>query len=137
MGSDRPLRILMFVEASSVAGAAKSILGFCRTAPSLKEAGPLEVSIATFQRSAIRAHASPNGFVETARREGVPVHILPERYRFDPLLLHSVREVVRQTRPDLVQTNNVKSHFLVKAAGVQKYTHWIAFHHGYTATDVK
>jgi len=128
----------MFVEASSVVGAAKSILSFCETAASLpSEAGPVSVSIATFHRSVYQGNASPNGFLAAARRQGVTVHILPERYRFDRVVLKSVTDIVRQTAPDIVQTNNVKSHFLVRAAGIPKHHHWIAFHHGYTATDFK
>jgi glycosyltransferase involved in cell wall biosynthesis len=134
----RPLKILMFVEASSVMGAAKSILSFCETATSLaSEADPVEISVATFQRSVSQANVPPNGFLAAARRQGVTVHTIPERHRFDRALLKSVTDIVRQLSPDIVQTNNVKSHFLARAAGIQKHNHWIAFHHGYTATDLK
>jgi glycosyltransferase involved in cell wall biosynthesis len=39
--------------------------------------------------------------------------------------------------PDIVQTNNVKSHLLVRMTGLNRGRSWIAFHHGYTATDLK
>jgi glycosyltransferase involved in cell wall biosynthesis len=45
--------------------------------------------------------------------------------------------MARGYAPDIVQTNNVKSHFLVKLARLHKRHRWIAFHHGYTATDAK
>jgi glycosyltransferase involved in cell wall biosynthesis len=45
--------------------------------------------------------------------------------------------LVDRVRPDIIQTHAVKSHFLVRAAGLQKRTPWIAFHHGYTWPTVK
>jgi glycosyltransferase involved in cell wall biosynthesis len=128
----------MFVEAGSVTGAAKTILSFCETVGSLALKGDsVSVSVATFHRSVPQGNTSPNSFLAAARHQGVAVHILPERHRFDRALLKSVADVVRETEPDIIQTNNVKSHFLVRAAGIKKHHHWIAFHHGYTATDLK
>ncbi len=135
----RPPKILMFIEATSVNGAAKSLLNFCDTIASAGRKGepPISISIATFQRGLLNGNESPNGFVEAVRQRAIPAHVIPERHRFDSRLLKSIQAVVRKAAPDIVQTNNVKSHFLVRAAGIRKHSHWIAFHHGYTATDLK
>ena len=37
----------------------------------------------------------------------------------------------------MIQTHAVKSHFLARLAGLPKCAPWIAFHHGYTWTDLK
>jgi glycosyltransferase involved in cell wall biosynthesis len=39
--------------------------------------------------------------------------------------------------PDVIQTHMIKSHFLVKLARLNQQHPWIAYHHGYTSTDVK
>ena len=36
----------------------------------------------------------------------------------------------------MIQTHSVKSHFLVRCSGLWKKQPWIAFHHGYTATNL-
>jgi glycosyltransferase involved in cell wall biosynthesis len=131
-------KILMFIEASSVNGAAKSLLNFWDTITSMNRSKrPVTVSIATFHRGELKGSDTPNEFVEAVRKRAIAAHVIAERYRFDSRLLTSIQEVVRQTSPDIVQTNNVKSHFLIKAAGIEKQSHWIAFHHGYTTTDLK
>lgn len=39
--------------------------------------------------------------------------------------------------PDVVQTHNVKSHFLMRWSGASQTRRWIAFQHGYTTTDFR
>src|SRR5262249_9790761 len=39
--------------------------------------------------------------------------------------------------PDIVQTHGVKSHFLIWLTRAYRNRRWIAFHHGYTWTDLK
>ena len=76
-------------------------------------------------------------FLQAVQRRGIAAHVISERHRFDRKLISSVREVVERVSPDIVQTNNVKSHFLIKTAAIGKRTRWIACHHGYTSTDLK
>jgi len=40
-------------------------------------------------------------------------------------------------KPDIVQTHAVKSHFLIRLAGINRKRPWIAFHHGYTWTSMR
>ena len=64
--------------------------------------------------------------------------VLEERHPLDPRLLRAVSRLIHRVTPDIVQTHNIKSHALVAAArwrGVR--VPWIAFHHGYTQTDLK
>jgi glycosyltransferase involved in cell wall biosynthesis len=39
--------------------------------------------------------------------------------------------------PDILQTHAVKSHFLVRRAGLDRVYPWVAFHHGYTWPNLR
>ena len=130
-----PLKLLIFLEASSVNGAARSLLNFCDHHASLGT--PLAISVATFERLTPGENEQPNAFIEAVRSRGIPAYIIPERHRFDRQVLQGIRDLVARLAPDIIQTNNVKSHFLLRTSGVVNRTLWIAFHHGYTTTDFK
>jgi glycosyltransferase involved in cell wall biosynthesis len=134
---DNPLKVLLFLEATSVNGAAKSLLTFCDALADNWSSTPVSISVATFHRGALRSDDSPTAFVEAVRKRRITTYVIPERHRFDLQLFSSIRSIVRHASPDVVQTNNVKSHFLIKAAHVEKRCPWVAFHHGYTSTDFK
>src|SRR6185437_11470746 len=134
------VRVLLFLEASTINGAAKSILNFCEGLQCLPEEPRLPrvaLSVATFHRGVRGGRESPNEFVDSVRERGIPVHVIPERFRFDPRLLSELRQLVERVSPHIVQTNNVKSHFLIKKAAIHRKSSWVACHHGYTATDWK
>jgi len=128
----------MFIEASTVNGAAKSLLNFWDTVNGASwQQSTLSLAFATFHRGKVNGERCTTEFLQAVRSRGISTHVIPERHRFDRKLLSSVRDVVEQAAPDIVQTNNVKSHFLIKTAGIQKHSRWVAFHHGYTKTDLK
>jgi glycosyltransferase involved in cell wall biosynthesis len=134
------LKLLIFVEAYSVNGVAKSVFSFAEAVMSLRKSGdlgPIVISIAAFDRPTVDGGCSASAFLEAARAKGITVHVIPERYRFDSQVLRFFRDVVHQISPDIVQTNAVKSHFLMRATGAGRRIPWIAFHHGYTTTDFK
>jgi len=80
---------------------------------------------------------APNAFVTAAREAGVSVDVIRERFRFDPQALTELRAIVDRRAPDIIQTHMIKSHFLIKLTGLGKKYPWIAYHHGYTTTDLK
>jgi glycosyltransferase involved in cell wall biosynthesis len=116
------------MESASVGGPAKNLIEFAR------QAGTVDLRIATFQRGAA---LPPSAFVEAARDAGIPVEVIAERGRFDFGVLPQLRSVVARLGPDIIQTHNVKSHLLVRLAGLRRSIPWIAFHHGYTARDLR
>jgi glycosyltransferase involved in cell wall biosynthesis len=130
------MRILALMEALSVTGPAKNLLNFCQWTNS-KGGAPagLSITLATTSRSP-DTRGDANGFVQAARKAGLPIEVMAERYRFDREVIPQLKEVVRRVKPDLIQTHNVKPHFLVKAAGLHRTVPWIAFHHGYTWTTL-
>ena len=123
----RPIRVFAVIEASTITGPAKNLIEFSRTADST-----VEVCIATFQRG-----LGGNEFVNAARAAGAAVDVIFERFPFDPSLVGELRNVIARREPDILQTHAVKSHFLMRLSGEWKRRPWIAFHHGYTATDAK
>lgn len=131
-----PIRVLAFMEAYVVNGAAKSLLNFCDAVQSAPD-GRIEIAIATFYRGKVSLSDTPNEFVAAARQRGIKTFVIAERSAFDPGVLIAMRRVARTYAPDVIATNNVKSHFLVRLAGLNRNRTWTAIHHGYTATDSK
>ena len=145
----RTIKVLSVIEATTVTGPAKNLLNFNRLVRSPlfqeSELPRVEVSIVTFHRSHTHGNglrdyersASPNAFVAAARAEGIEVDVIRESFRFQPSIIRRLRAIVAQRRPDIIQTHMVKSHFLIKLAGLARKYPWIAYHHGYTTTDLK
>jgi glycosyltransferase involved in cell wall biosynthesis len=136
-----PLRVLALIEATTVTGPAKNIIELCRRARHLgaAEGDPpaAQIIVVTFDRSSTADGQAPNAFVEAALAAGVQVEVIKERFRFDTRVLTELAHLVRHRRPDIIQTHMVKSHFLVRFLRLWRGRPWIAFHHGYTSTDLK
>lgn len=126
-----PLRVLALLEAYSITGPAKNLLQFAQIGHELTPR-PIEVSIAAFHRQ-----DASSLLLDTARQNGIPVYTIAERGRFDWGVTAQLHGIVTQVRPHIIQSHAVKSHFLTRLAGMQKQAPWIAFHHGYTWTDLK
>lgn len=135
------MKILSIIEATTVTGPAKNLLSFCRLLRSpefCRDGVPqIEVSIVTFDRVAGKGDSTPNAFVAAARDSGITVDVITERFRFDRAVIKQLRDIVARRAPDVIQTHMIKSHFLVKFSGLGKRYPWIAYHHGYTSTDLK
>jgi glycosyltransferase involved in cell wall biosynthesis len=128
------IRVLSIMEAAFVTGPAKNLIELAQRSKTPDGDLPaMEFSIATYQRG----QDSANPFVDAARAAAIPVDIIHESGRFDRSVLPQLRAIVAARRPDIIQTHNVKSHFLMRASGLWKTHRWIGFQHGYTTTDFK
>lgn len=130
------MRIVSIVEATTVNAVAKITLEFFRAARELTETS-LEVpavagSIVTFDRD-----SSENEFIQSVRAAGIPIDVIPERRRFDLGVVPALKSIIEQRQPDIVITQSIKSHFLMWRSHLWKKIPWVAYHHGYTATDSK
>lgn len=128
-----PIRVLAMMEAAVVTGPAKNLIEFARTRNAAVSGSPVQISIATFLRGATES----NAFIAAAREAGVPVFILREMRRYDRAPFRQLRELVAELQPHIMQTHNIKSHFFVRWLRLYRDRPWIAFNHGYTATDLK
>lgn len=124
-----PIRVVAMIEASAVTGPAKNLIEFA-----IRARPAADVSIVTFQRG---LDTPPNAFQRAASRAGIPVDTVFERRRFDTAVVPQLREAIARRDPHILQTHNTKSHFLARAYALPQHRPWIAFHHGYTATDLK
>lgn len=141
METDRPmLKLLTVIEARTVTGPVKNLLEFCQRArlggTELPGSLSVETSLVTFHRGHT-AEGAPNQFVAAAREAGMQVEVIGERFRYDPRVIAHLRWVVKQCAPDIIQTHSVKSHFLLRLSGLWRERPWVAFHHGYTTTNLK
>ncbi len=130
---ERPtLRILALFETATISGPAKNLFQFCRAARTLS-AGPLiDIRIVTFERSLAGGQSSE--FAQMARQLDLPLHVIPEKFRFDAGVIGHLKKLKAELMPDLIETHAVKSHAVLRASGLWRETPWIAFHHGYTRT---
>ncbi len=124
------------MESDFVTGPAKNLLEFAKRARHAPDGLPdIELSIATYQRG--DGDPANNGFVAAAVGAGVTMDIIREKARFDPAVIANITRILELRNPDIVQTHNVKSHFLMRLSGLYRKYRWIAFHHGYVTTDLK
>jgi glycosyltransferase involved in cell wall biosynthesis len=111
-------------------------LEFCQLAPRIPAPlGPVEVVIATFRRP--HQSQEQDAFLEAAAADNVKVEVIPEQNALDFGTLERMRDLMRRIRPNLLQTHNVKSNFLVCLSGLAKEYPWVAWHHGYTRPTKK
>jgi len=123
----KPIRLLALLEATTITGPAKNLLQFAQIAGSGRTDPSAKILIATFRRE-----GEPDLFLRTAEQAGIATHAIPERGRFDSSVIEKLAALGREYKPDVIQTHAVKSHFLLRRAGLDRAFPWIAFHHGYT-----
>ncbi len=126
-----PDKVLVVMEASTVTGPVKNLFQFVEWVRDQAES-KVEFRIATYVRG-----ADSNAFTKAGDARGIPVTVIPERKRFDTTVIEGLRRLIDDFSPDILQTHNVKTNFLVRLSGLWKRQPWVAFHHGYTATNKK
>ncbi len=126
-----PIRVLTVIENKMVTGPARILIEFARSAAHSEPESPaVHVALVTYQRG-----AGENLLQLAAREAGLEAYAIPERGRFDTSVLAGLRNIVDEYRPDILESRNVKSHFLIRLLGLYKRYPWVAWNHGYTATN--
>jgi glycosyltransferase involved in cell wall biosynthesis len=129
-----PLRQLVLVEAFRLTGVARNILEFSK----LLNTGASDVALQTTYVLVRREQETRRDDVAQAAREvGVPCLTLRERHRYDRAVVSQLQTIIRLADPDIVESHHVKSHCLMAMTGAWRSRTWVAFHHGYTTTDLK
>ncbi len=124
---------MAMLEANNLSGTAKAVLEFAKEASCGHSGSPeIDLSILTFDRG-----QGENRLTQAIRDIGTPLDVVQERRRFDSRVVQELRSLVDKRGVDLIWTNCVKSHFLVRWAGLNQSRKWVAFHHGYTTVDAK
>ena len=141
----QPIKVLALIEGKDVNGAAKPLIQFCT---SVQENGqdsdgfPVDITLATYHRHSkfepfSYNSAPPNQLVQAFWDNHIPYYVIGERFLWDPRIISSLRRIVELSNPNILHTNNTKSHFLARISGINRKTPWIAFHHGYTSANKK
>jgi glycosyltransferase involved in cell wall biosynthesis len=113
-------------------GPAKNLLEFAGRAAIAS--GPLPrvtIVIATYHRG---SGPVSNDFILACQKAGLEIHVIRERFLFDLAIIPAIRKLIELSKPDIIQSHAVKSHFLIRLTGIYRERPWIAFHHGYTWT---
>jgi glycosyltransferase involved in cell wall biosynthesis len=125
------IRVLVFHENATATGLGRVALGFAKAARHPEPNPPaVDVTFVTYQRN-----GQQTGFAAAALAAGIPVIEIPEHGRWDLKVVPHLRRIVRDFKPDILETHNIKSHFLVRASGLPRKFPWIAWNHGYTSKD--
>ena len=139
----RAITVLTAMDEAGVGGPAKSLLDSAvrlRTPQDPSTCAPIEIRLVTCSRDRVGASTATPAMPPlalAALAAGIPVDVIRERRRLDPAVIGALRRIALERRPDIVQSHNVKDHFMVRAAGLHRRMPWVAFHEGYTAVDLK
>jgi glycosyltransferase involved in cell wall biosynthesis len=126
-----PIRVLTLIENALVTGPARNLIEFGKMAERAEAGLPaVEVTIVTYQRG---PEESPLALA--AKQAGLAVATVAERRRWDTQVFAQLKQAVAQINPDILETRNVKSHFLVRLLGLHRKYPWVAWNHGYTSTS--
>jgi glycosyltransferase involved in cell wall biosynthesis len=125
------IRVLTLIESSTVTGPSRNLIEFGKLAAN-PEPGllPVQVIVATYQRG-----PGESPLAVTAKNAGLSVFTISERRRWDTKVFPQLRQMIAQCQPDILESRNVKSHFLVRMLGLHRKCRWVAWNHGYTATN--
>lgn len=125
------IRVLVFHENATATGLGRVALGFAKAARRPDPGLPIvDVTFVTYRRN-----GQQTGFAAAALTAGIPLIEIPERGRWDLKVVPHIKRLVREFKPDILETHNIKSHFLVRATGLHREFPWIAWNHGYTSKD--
>ena len=126
-----PIRVLTFIESRTVTGPSRVLIDFAHAARHADSGLPaVAVTLVTYRRG-----AGESALAAAATSAGVPVVAIPERKRWDWRVIPELRRVVIEFKPDILESRNVKSHFLIRATGLHRQFPWVAWNHGYTSID--
>lgn len=127
-----PIRVLTLIENATVTGPARNVIDYGKMmAQPDRDLPAVEVTIVTYQRG-----PEPSALALAAREAGLSVMTVDERRRWDTKVFAQLKQVIAAINPDILETRNVKSHFLVRLLGLHRKYPWVAWNHGYTETSV-
>jgi glycosyltransferase involved in cell wall biosynthesis len=134
VGAAATVRVLAVLEATRLTGIARNVLDYARLAADGVAGTTAVVSLVLIRRGGVLAI---DGLREVASRFRISAETVLERHRYDARVVDELRRIDAAVRPDIIETHHVKSHCLVALSGLWRERTWVAFHHGYTQTDLK
>jgi glycosyltransferase involved in cell wall biosynthesis len=115
---------------------------FARLARNAEDGMPsVELSLMTTARLAEGETTLHNALIDAAAQSAIEIDVVHERRAWDYRVVRRIAALIRQRRPHVIETHQVKSHFILAQAmlwgGLQRQFGWIAYHHGYTKANLK
>jgi glycosyltransferase involved in cell wall biosynthesis len=128
-GADqRRIRILVFLEGRNIEGAVKPVLEFAREAArEAASARGFELTFVLYVRRNLETL-----LYRTLQERSTSIESVKEGGPWDPRVIPQLREIAQRYQPDIIWTNNTKSHLLVRLSGLHRKAKWLAVHQGYT-----
>lgn len=127
----RSIRVLTLIEGSDATGGVGILIESARRAACIESYLPrLHFTVVTYQRGSGKSPVA-----EAATKAGLAVRTISERRRWDTQVVPQLRRILTECQPDILETRNVKSHFLVRMLGLDKQYAWVAWNRGYTQKD--
>jgi glycosyltransferase involved in cell wall biosynthesis len=126
--------VVSLIDTVRVSGPARGLMQLARLLPERQ----VSIQFLTFSYP----HLSFHDFSRVMREYGGSVTVIPQRFRFDPLLLRCVREVIKDVNPHIIQTHSFKMHFIVWLLRISRllpkirgksFPKWIIMEHGFTS----
>ena len=115
--------VLAVIDGHRVTGPARQLLAAARPG----RCANARITLGIFQRP-----AEPTPFVCGARREDVPVMVLPDRFPGDPRTTRALAALAARPDTHILQTHGYKANVLAALAVRSARRPWIAFLHGET-----
>lgn len=134
------LRLMSIVEAATATGPVKPLLAFSALARSgFQGCLPIRHFLMSTRRGTPASGSDTDPLRLAAEAAGISFRPIAERRRFDTGVLTKLREAIADLQPDIVETHDCKSHFLLyllrrRHPGLRRVK-WLAFHHGHTRTS--
>lgn len=130
-----PIRVLTFLESSTVTGPAKNLIEFAtRARDTTNGERQLLFEAAAYLREGTGV---TNAYIEALENARIPVHKISEKRVGDLGALRRLGEIIDEVKPDVVQSHNCKSHLFIRLSERWRRIPWVGFHHGYTTTSLK
>ena len=131
---------MSLVEAATATGPVKPLLAFSALVRSgFQGRLPVRHFLVSTRRGSTAKSLDADPLRLAAEAAGMSFLPVTERGRFDTRVLADFRQAIADVDPDIVETHNFKSHFLLyllrkRHAELRRFK-WLAFHHGYTRTS--
>ncbi len=137
-----PLRVVSIVEGTWVTGPIKPLFMVAEMGRAGASAErPVCLSLITTARLERGQTHRGNALISAAQVAGIDIDVVRERHAWDLSVVRQIARAVAARRPHIVETHQVKSHFLLAQAmlwgGLRREFAWIAYHHGYTKATIK
>lgn len=83
----------------------------------------------------VRRGSDAQPLVNALDRHGISFAVVPENYPFDPVPVLGIRRIIREWRPDVLETHGYKSAAYGLLLRRSSQARWVAFYHGRTTTS--